>query len=246
MWDPQWEALRPTREMVRLDLRGFGESVTRPEGPLSPTTDVIATLDELRLNDCDLVGASLGAGVAVEVALTRPDLVASLLLAAPGGSLIPEMTPDLEAFITAERAAMADDDLDAAVEANLQWWVDGPVRGRGDALSSARQRVAAMQRRAFELTADWDELEEDEMDPPPFERLTEVTAPTLVLHGGLDLEAIARATALVVDGIDGAVRTDWDDVAHLPSMEQPDRFVALLTGWLDRDQPDGVSPLQRG
>jgi 3-oxoadipate enol-lactonase len=74
---------------------------------------------------CHLAGASLGAGVAVEVALTRPPVVASLLLAAPGGSLLAEVTPDLQAFFNAERTALGRGDLDAAVEANLSCWVEG-------------------------------------------------------------------------------------------------------------------------
>jgi len=131
MWDAQWPALAAERDVVRLDLRGFGESAVRPQGALSPVDDVLDTLAELDIERCHLVGASAGAGVAVEVALTRPEQVASLLLCPPGGSLIAEVTPDLRAFIDAERSALAGDDLDGAVEANLAWWVEGPERNAG-------------------------------------------------------------------------------------------------------------------
>ena len=100
--------------------------------PASAVEDVMDTLAALDIARCHLVGASFGAGVAVELALTPPDLVASLFLSAPGGSLIAEVTPDLRAFFDAERAALAGDDLDAAVEANLVWWVDGPRREARD------------------------------------------------------------------------------------------------------------------
>lgn len=96
-----------------------------------------------------------------------------------------------------------------------------------------------MQRRAFEVSAVWDDVEEHEieMDPPPVDRLTEITAPTLVLLGGLDLDTIHRATACVVGGIANARRVDWPDVAHLPSMERPDDFLVLLLRWIAH--PDG-------
>jgi len=35
MWDPQWPALTAERDVLRLDLRGYGESVVRPRGALS-------------------------------------------------------------------------------------------------------------------------------------------------------------------------------------------------------------------
>ena len=66
------------------------------------------------------------------MALTRPDLVASQLLVAPGGSLIAEVTPELRGVIDrGSDPALGVDDLDAAVEANLVSWVDGPRRDTG-------------------------------------------------------------------------------------------------------------------
>lgn len=100
MWDPIWPTSTRERDVVRVDLRGFGDSAARPAGPVSPAGDVLGALAEIGVGRCHLVGASLGAGVAVEVALTRPPAVASLLLAAPGGSLLAEVTPDLQASST--------------------------------------------------------------------------------------------------------------------------------------------------
>jgi 3-oxoadipate enol-lactonase len=232
MWDPQWGATTAMRDAIRLDLRGFGESTEPPLGALSPVDDVIDTLAALGIGRCHLVGASFGAGVAVEVALTRPDLVESLLLVGPGGSLIAEATSDLQAFINAERSALARDDLDAAVEANVAWWVDGPKRDARAVPSPVRDAVRQMQRRAFEVTAGWDAVDETELDPPALDRLDEILTPTLVLVGGLDLDAIEVAARRVTEGIPGARRVDWPDTAHLPSMERPDDFLALLDDWL--------------
>ena len=68
MWEPVWTTLTDRHDAVRLDLRGFGDSTDRPDGPLSPSTDVLAVLDAEGIEPCHLVGASYGAGVAVEVA----------------------------------------------------------------------------------------------------------------------------------------------------------------------------------
>ena len=236
MWDAQWPSLALERDAVRLDLRGFGESTAQPEGSLSPVEDVLATVSWLGIERCDLVGASFGAGVAVEAALLAPALVASLLLVAPGGSLIAEMSADLRAFFDAEGAALEAGEVDAAVEANLAAWVDGRDRGAGEVEERVRAGIGAMQRRAFEITTRWGEVEEDEVDPPALERLDEVTAPTLVLLGALDLDVIHDAASRVVADVAGARRVDWPDVAHLPSMEHPEDFLTLLREWLT--EPD--------
>ena len=241
MWDPLWPTLRVERDVVRLDLRGFGESGARPAGRLCPIEDVVDTLAELDIEQCHLIGASLGAGVAIEVTLTRPEKVRSQLLIAPAGSLVGEVTPDLRAFIEAERSALARGDLDAAVEANLACWVDGHGRTAGRVEPTVRDLVGQMQRRAFEITARWHDIEESELDPPARDRLAEIRVPTLVLMGALDLDAIHRAARKVTNGIAGARLVHWPDTAHLPSMERPNDFLALLRDWLrasEAPQPD--------
>lgn len=246
MWDPHWTDLVSDHDVVRLDLRGFGESVERPRGTLCHWADVARTLDECGVRRAHLLGASLGAGVAVEVALERPDLVESILLSGPGGSLIPEMTHDLRAFSEAERSALARDDLDAAVDANVAWWVDGPYRDSSDedgatseARGRVRERVRMMQRRAFELTMDWDDVEEEDLEPPIVDRLAEVSVPTLVLEGALDLDAIRQAARRVADGVPDVRVVEWPDVAHLPSMERPADFGTLVRAWLDSRESSG-------
>lgn len=232
MWDASWPELTAGRDVVRMDLRGFGDSATRPAGALDHPGDVLGTLSELGIDRCHLVGASFGAGIAVEAALAGPSSVASLLLAAPGGSLFAEMTPDLRAFIDAESAALERDDLDAAVEANLAWWAEGPRRSADQVDPAVREQVRRMQRRAFEVTADWDDVEEQDLDPPALERLGELKLPVLVLVGGVDLDVVHDAAGRVVAGVAGARRIDWPDAGHLPSLEDPAAFTGLLRDWI--------------
>jgi pimeloyl-ACP methyl ester carboxylesterase len=231
MWDPQWQVLTGHHDVVRLDLRGFGESTALPEGPLSHVDDVLSTLSHLGVGRCHLVGSSMGAGVAVEVALTAPQLVRSLLLCPPGGSLLAELTDDLQAFFTAERTALEVGDVDAAVEANITAWVVGPGREASQVDAGFQDFVRHMQRRAFEVSASWADVDEAELDPPALDRLGEIAAPTLVLVGGHDLDTTRDSADRLCKGLDEVRRIDWPDVAHLPSLEQPDRFLALILDW---------------
>lgn len=238
MWDPQWEALADRWDISRLDLRGFGESDTPPNGALSRVEDVIATMDHARLERVHLVGASLGSGVAVDVALTAPDRVASLLLCPPGGGLLTTLTDDLLAFAEKEDAALNAGDLDAAVETNVRTWVVGPDRTDADVDPGVVAAVRQMQRRAFEIDEVLGEVERVEMAPPALERLDQIEVPTLILVGKYDLKTVNGAAERLCAGIRHVTRIDWPDAAHLPSMEHPDRFTDLLRGWLGgRNRP---------
>jgi pimeloyl-ACP methyl ester carboxylesterase len=233
MWQPVWPDLIQRHDCVRLDLRGFGESVDAPSGSLDHVADLLGVLDHLEIDRCHLVGASLGSGVVVEAALTAPARVASLLLCPPGGALLAEMTPDLRAFVEEENAAMAAGDLDRAVRANVDTWLVGPGRDTGDVDPATVELVRTMQRRAFEVPATWGEVDEAELDPPALDRLADLTAPVLVLLGGHDLLTTHDAARRVVEGAPDVRRVDWPDAAHLPSLERPADFVALLEDWLE-------------
>jgi pimeloyl-ACP methyl ester carboxylesterase len=234
MWDPVWDRLTAAHDVVRVDLRGFGDSTTAPEEGWSLGADVLATLDALGIDQVHVVGSSLGAAVGVEVALLRPAAVASLFLLAPGGSLIPGRTDDLRAFADAENAALERGDLDAAAQANVDTWLVGPRRTADAVPDDVAARLHAMQRQAFEIQLAWPDVDEAELDPPALERLAEITAPTLVLQGAHDLTAIAAAADAVTAGVPGVRRIDWPDVAHLPSLERPDDVAALVEEWIGR------------
>lgn len=236
MWDPQWAPLSRARPTLRLDLRGYGDSTTKPGGdqPVDHVSDILETLDEVGIRRCHLVGAFYGAGVAVEMALASPEVVESLLLCPPGGSLLAELTPDLRSFLDAERAALARDDLDTAVEVNLDWWVVGPTRERSAVAASVIETVRVMQRRVFEIQAQWGAVDTVELDPPALDRLEEIGFRTLVLSGEHDLATTKDSVSRIVTGIDDVEEVRWTAAAHLPSMEHPERFLTLLLEWTVR------------
>ncbi len=88
MRDPIWPAFTRERDVVRVDLRGSGDSAARPAGPVWPAGDVLGAL------------AEIGGGLAPARGAGR------VALAAPGGSLLAEVTPDLQAFFNVEGTAL--------------------------------------------------------------------------------------------------------------------------------------------
>jgi pimeloyl-ACP methyl ester carboxylesterase len=91
-WVPLLRHLPPTLRVVAPDLRGYGKTEPRPvdatRGLGDFADDVLALLDDPKLFAAPdvrpvVVGHSMGAGVAMQLAVARPERVAALLLEAP-------------------------------------------------------------------------------------------------------------------------------------------------------------------
>jgi 3-oxoadipate enol-lactonase len=231
MWDPQWETFPRAHRVVRYDLRGFGRSPLGP-GRYSPPADLIALLDELGLGPATVVGASMGGGISLQVAVARPELVSALVLVGSG-----VRGHDWSDYVTRawaeEEAAFERGDLDSAVEVNLRTWVDGPRRSLDEVDPEIRRQVGEMQRRALELYVEGGaEAQEEALVLDIGDRLGEISVPTLVLAGELDVPDIQLLADRLEREIPGARRATIEDAAHVPSMERPDEFDRLVLGFL--------------
>jgi 3-oxoadipate enol-lactonase len=230
MWDPQWAPFTAAYQAVRLDLRGFGRSPLPPE-PYSHGRDLVTVLERLGTGPVALVAASYGGGVALEVAVARPDLVAALVLAdaaLPGHA----WSEEVRASWVEEEAALERGDLDAAVEVNLRMWVDGR-RLPGAVDPTVRQRVGEMQRRAFELQVPvGDQADEEALVPDVAVRLGEIRAPTLVVVGEEDVTDFHDIAERLAREIPDGRHVSIAAAAHLPSLERPDVFNELALGFL--------------
>jgi 3-oxoadipate enol-lactonase len=232
MWSGLAAELAREHRVIRHDTRGAGETLP-PTGPWAHHTDLLHLLDELLVGRAHVIGASMGAGIAVEAALARPEAVASLVLAAPGGALFGSAPASLRSLWAAEVAALDRGDLDGAVEVNLRGWVDGPHRRPEVVDAEVRRWVGEMQRGAFELP-EWDPeaVPEHELDPPAVERLHELRCPVLVVVGAGDDPAVLETAERIANAAPRARLVVWPDVAHMLTLERPAEFAALVRDFL--------------
>ena len=142
----------------------------------------------------------------------------------------------VSAFAAEEDAALERGDLDAAVEANLRMWIDGPHRPSAVVDAAVREHVRRMQRRAFELQMPVQEKADEELLAPDVAfRLHEIQVPTLALVGGEDVVDFHQIAAQLQQEIRGARLAVIDHAAHLPSLERPAAFNELVLRFLARD-----------
>lgn len=226
MWAEHLEPLAEAGyRVLAVDLPGYGEAPVEP-GEQAPWADVLETMDELSIERAALVGNSFGGAVALRAALVAPDRVSALaLISVPAPGLEP--SPELEAAWEAEEAALLRGDIEAAVDAVVDAWT------LPDAPQGLRDRVAAMQRRAFALQAGATAATEA---PDPVEQrpdaLTRLNVPTLVAAGERDKRDFRRGAEVMARTLPGARHAVIKGAGHLAPLETPEAFRELVLTFL--------------
>ena len=232
MWRDQMAAFADRYRVVAYDRRGFGETRYEPDS-FSHIHDLRAVLDGLGIEQACLVGCSQGGRFSVDFALAHPQRVSKLVLVAPAISGAPQPKPDdLPPDIAAlpEQVEQAEDqkhfDLVNRIEAHM--WLDGPRSVDGRVQGSARDLFLHMNIIPLKSPSPG----KDEAAANSFERLEEIVAPTLIIWGDLDFPHVQQRCILLGKRIKGAKTEMMPGTAHLPNLEQPKKFNALLQAFL--------------
>ena len=223
MWDAQWVEWAARRRVTRLDLRGFGRS-DLPEGTYSHAGDVLAVLDALGIERATLVGASFGGRVALDLAASRPDRVRAscspmrAFRTTHGRRRSRRSAPRRtrqSRRVTSTRAA----------EVNVDFWLPS-------ASESVRAAIREQQRNAFALQVGRDD-EEVLLTDDLTARLGAVDVPTLVLVGERDYADFHAIADRLAAELPDARRATVSGAGHLPSLEQPEAFDAVVLPFVD-------------
>jgi pimeloyl-ACP methyl ester carboxylesterase len=233
MWDDQFLPFAKRYQVIRFDLRGFGES-SAPTGPFSFHDDLHYLLDQLGITRAVVIGASLGGATAIDLALAYPEVVEALVLAGSGlgGQEWPEPTSLEQALFTQLDEAVKAGDYSAADDMEVHIWVDGPERSPERVSHAVRERVREMNLPILRREAESEGEERRALEPPAGERLGEIAVPTLVLIGDQDVSAIQAIAEKLATTIPGARKVVLTNTAHVPNMEQPEVFNRLVLEFL--------------
>ncbi|GAA2614453.1 alpha/beta fold hydrolase [Paractinoplanes durhamensis] len=219
--------------VVTFDTRGIAPSDTPPVVTMSDLiADAAGLIEQLGLGPCRIAGSSMGARVAAELCLRRPDLVDRAVLMATFG----RPSAFLDAMSRAERAleeagTKLPEEYRAAVRAALnlsprtlsddrkaQDWLDIfqiPLPGEVDGASSRLEADAGVNR---------------------FPAYTEIALPCFVVGFADDLIASARGGREVAAAIPGARYTEIPDAGHYGYLEQPELVNAALIEFLTEEK----------
>jgi pimeloyl-ACP methyl ester carboxylesterase len=218
--DPFLARLAEKFHVIAPRLPGYGESTGSEH--LLDLHDLLYyeldLLDTLGLRDVPVVGHSLGAMVAAELAALQPERFSSLTLIAPFGLWNPEYpVADFFAMSPSQLASATYHDPESTVaqaaarppednEAYIAFMLD-----RAKSYSTAAKYLWPIPNRGLN------------------KRLHRVSAPTLLVWGESDRIVLPRYAEDFQALLPGARVETIPEAGHLPQVEQPERLAEVVT-----------------
>jgi len=238
-WLEQLPTFARSHRVVALDLPGFGRSPM----PLEQITISLyarvleQVLAVLGIDAAAVVGNSMGGFVSTELAIAFPQRVERLMLAAPAGisSFGNQEALSKALWLRRIRPLLAVGGAWAATNANVvssRPWLRGRVLA-GVARHPGRlpAQLVAEQVRGAGKPGFLDALDAN-LNYDFRDRLPEIVCPTLVVWGDRDRVIPVRDADVYTELIPGARKVIFPDTGHVPMLERPVRFNALLEQFL--------------
>jgi len=231
-WKDEFTHFARRFRVLRYDLRGYGRSEP-VEGEFSNLQDLIALLDHLDVDrPLILMGCSMGGGLAMDFALTRPSQAKALIMVDAGPSGLKLDVPSPAQAEKAEEAYKAGN-LDRVAELETQIWFDGAGRTPAQVDQPMRKLAYEMNRHALSLDAKGLGKRLPDTEIPAVERLGEVRVPVLVVVGAHDTLFMQAAADYMLEHIPSVRKVVIQDAAHLPNLDHPEEFQRIVTKFLD-------------
>ncbi len=233
--DQQFGALLPTlsagRRVVAADFQGHGRTndVDRPLTGDGLTSDVVGLLEHLHLDQVDVWGFSVGGAVALQLAITRPDLVRKLIVSS----------------VSFRAEGMRGENTEAVAEMKVEMIAGTPMEAAYLAKSPHpdHEHLQGLLNKLAASDRGFREWSDDD--------IRGITAPTLMTVGDCDAVRLDHAVRfLQLRG--GDVNGDFEGVpasqlavlpgtTHFSGLSRPALVQEIVLGFLDAPPPTGWS-----
>lgn len=221
LWDDVIAALPPGLRLIRYDKRGHGLS-SCPPAPYGMGTlvrDAERVMEALEVRDAVFVGLSIGGLIAQGLAAKRLDLIRAVVLSNTGFKIGTREMWDER--VTSLRA----DGLPSMADAIMQRWFSPDFRG-SDASTPWRRMVETCPQEGYAgccaaiAGSDF------------YSTTSALRLPAMVIAGDRDGATPPDMVRDLADLIPGARYELMRGVGHLPCVENPSDYAALLSGFL--------------
>jgi len=230
-WDQEFSHYSQNYQVIRCDLRGYGKSGTT-RGPVNHLEDLSTLIRELDIHSPMIfMGCSMGGVLSMDYALKNPEDIKALIIVGPGMCGLELDVVEPEEFSKAKKA-FEEGDLSLLTEIETQIWFDSPDQMPEHVDCSMRALLYEMQRSVIGRELNKMGKREPKKGPPPFERLDEIDFPVLIIVGSYDLPYMHAAADYMVEHIRFAQKEIIEDAAHLPHLDQPNRFQDIVDNFL--------------
>ncbi len=225
MWDDLARELASSCTVLRYDMRGHGGSAV-PAGPYTQqqlVDDAARVIREWGVGPVAFVGLSMGGMVAQGLSVQHPQLLRGAVYA----NTVARYGDEAKAGWQARIAAVAQGGVAAVVETVLTRYLNDDFRREHPEVLAAMRAKLLRAPDAGYLAACHAVAGVDWLDALP-----SVRTPVLVIAGARDAGAPPAAGQAIAERIAGARFEVIDGASHLPPVETPAAFTALVKGFL--------------
>lgn len=233
MWHRTAPIVSRRYRTITFDNRGVGRSDV-PPGPYAiatMATDAAAVMDAAGVERAHVFGISMGGMVAQEFALQYPDRVRSLILGCTthGG---PEAIP-ADAEVISTLMARGTMSAEAGVRAMIPFIYDPST------LPERIEEDLEIRRRTFPTAAGYFAQVNGILAFDSLSRLSQLKAPTLVIHGESDRLIPPENGRRLARAIDGAKLVMISGASHIFPTDQPEISHEAILSFLAEQGSDG-------
>jgi pimeloyl-ACP methyl ester carboxylesterase len=227
IWQPQLAYFRAHYRTIAVDILGHGEGAWPRQGYAIAQAGqrVQQCVERLRIGPMFVIGVSMGAAVAMRMALDAPALVRGLGLISPwsyaGG--------DMQSLVNRLFRLAEAGDMAAHAELFLRYAFSTEFAGR-HAAEVEQLRALMLAQSASAVAYTWVACLAFDLR----RELHQIKAPSLVIAGLNDLFAppyLARGVAEELSEVELEI---WEEPGHFPFLEDPERFNRRLEAFIRR------------
>ncbi|WXG43582.1 MAG: alpha/beta hydrolase [Promethearchaeati archaeon SRVP18_Atabeyarchaeia-1] len=219
-WGVQLSKLSRNFMVIAIDLPGHGKSDHLKErASIQQYAEHVAVfMKQVRLDRAFVLGHSMGGAVAQELAIERPELVEKLIIVDSGARF-----PGQGGFADRVRSQGAEFGIQILNMLLSEKTVS-------DQKKMAFVMKHLMQSPSFDINILADDFQAV-AGVDLGKRLSEIAAPTLIIHGADDLLPLSMAQFLQ-QSIKGSKLEVISDSGHMPMLEQPEKFNEAILKFL--------------
>jgi pimeloyl-ACP methyl ester carboxylesterase len=241
-WSENMQALSSVHRMIALDLVGFGLS-DKPDVPYSVpflAGFVCQFMQTLGLEKSIIMGNSMGGVVALELALTYPELVRALVLVAPAGigpkgaRWLGWCSVPILGELLAKPSKFGAQLIQKSLFVNQDFFT--PERRARDYELAMQPRATKAFLKTLRSMANFKGLKAS-LYRSILERMASIQLPTLIVWGVQDHILPVEYAAVAQGKISNSELEIYDPCGHFPMLERADEFNARVLAYLKAQFP---------
>lgn len=237
-WYRNVPGLSKEYKVIAFDNRGAGRT-DKPDEAYSMEMfcdDIAGLMDSLGIGKAHIFGISMGGMIVQNFGIHYPDRIISLMpgCTRPGGSHSVMEETGTEGLLSTERVStMSAEERGRVLLPAL--WSEGFIENNPDIVEDYIKKTSVY---AVDPTGYQHQLEAANAHDV-YDRLPDITAPTLVIHGEDDLLIPAANAAIIAERIPGAELIILEGLGHGFYSEEPEKVNGILLDFMKRH---GQSP----